>query len=187
MAIRGENVSAGIDFSWERKQRRLYVCLVLFKDPKLASKISRFLLEKIRDRHLHFRRLTSRKKKFLLNAVDNLLSTEIFHGFSREDICVLEVTRSVGSSLVRKYSWIEEKITDIISTAKQYRNYPHQVFIGSDLERGEYSFYRNLLSRLESFHIDVYVDDKRHEVRIADAIVNYARKTGKLITRKHFC
>jgi len=180
-------VSAGIDFSWEREWQRLYVCLVLFRDSRVVPRISKFLLGKIMDRHLHFRRLTRRKKRILLNAINHLLSTGAFPGFSRKDVYVLEVVRPVGSSLMRKYSWIEENITNIISIIKRYRNYPHQIFVGSDLECGEYSFYRNLASRLRRFHIDVYLDDKRDEVRIADAIVNYARKTGRLITRKHLC
>ncbi len=180
-------MSAGIDFSWEKKQRKLYVCLVLFRNPKLIPRISGYLLDKIRDKHLHFRRLTKRKKKLLLNAIDDLLTTKVFPSFTSEDIYVLEVVRPIGSGLMGKYAWIEEKLADIILAIKRYRNYPHQVYIGSDLERGEYSFHRNLLSKLVGLHIDVYVDDKREEVRIADAIVNYARKTGRLIVRKHFC
>ncbi|MEX0569458.1 MAG: hypothetical protein Q6363_009955 [Candidatus Njordarchaeota archaeon] len=177
-------MSAGIDLSWNKKRRLLFVCLVVFRDSNIAFKAYKFLADAIMERRLHYRRLTSKKKKILLSAVESAINSRI--GISKDNIFVFKIIIHRNTNILSKYSWLEKAVANIILMVRRYRNYPHQVIMGSDLERGSYSFARNLQRRLYD-KILVYVDDKSPEVCVADAIVNYARVRGVLPTKSHHC
>jgi len=179
------SLSAGIDFSWEGKGRVLYVCVVLFRSYSLARKLYFHFLQSIYERSLHFRRLTRRKKKRLLSEVKRMLGSQA-GGISPEDVFVFQLIIERKADIPRKYAWLERKTAELLLLARKYRNYPHRVIIGSDLEKGQYSFARRLEAALWGT-ISVYVDDKACEVGIADVLVNYARLTGGLAIRKHHC
>jgi len=176
-------LSAGIDFSWDRDKRSLFMCIVLFRSRNVVDSVYSYLVHSVREFKLHFRRLTRKKKRILLSAVRRLLGGAVKQ-FSRDDVFVFKAYVPKFANLMSKYSWLESKACEIIGIIRRYRNYPHQVVVGSDLERGKYSFSENLRRRLG---INVYIDDRSQEVCIADAIVNYARIEGKIPIKHHFC
>ena len=177
-------MSAGIDFSWEAKGRVLYVCVVIYKSTTVVKKLYNYLSGHIRERRLHFSRLTRKKKKKLLSEVKRLIEEATL--ISTKDIYVFKIIIKEKSKAPRKYEWLERKIGEWLLLAKKYRNYPNIVIIGSDLEKGRYSFSERL-GRMLKNRIEVYVDDKAHEVAVADVIVNYARLTKNIEAKKHLC
>jgi len=177
-------LSAGIDFSWEAKGKVLYVCVVIYKSSMVAKKLYNYLSRHIRERRLHFRRLTRKKKKRLLSEVKRVIDGATL--LSVRDILVFRLAIKEKSKAPKKYEWLERKIVEWLLLAKKYRNYPNIVIIGSDLEKGRYSFSERL-SRMLKNKIEVYVDDKAYEVAVADVIVNYARLTKNLEAKKHYC
>jgi len=179
-------LSAGIDFSWEKKGRILYACLVLFRGGYLARKVYDYIRGSIYEYTLHFRKLTRKKKKTALSVLDKVLGHEVIPGFSKRDVYAFRLVIPRGSPLISKYTWLEDNIAQLISSIRRYRNYPSQLIIGSDLERGEYSFTRRLERKI-GFPIHIYVDDKSPEVCIADLVVNYVRITRKIRVQSHFC
>ena len=178
-------MSAGMDFSWEGKGKVLYACIVLFKSHTIAKKLYFYLLQSIYERTLHFRKLTRKKKKKLLSEIKKLLDSPL-SGVSSNDIFVFQLIIERKIDIPRKYAWLERKTAELLLSVRKYRNYPHRVVIGSDLEKGQYSFARRLETTLQGT-IDVYVDDKACEVGIADILVNYARLTRNLAIKKHHC
>lgn len=177
-------MSAGIDFSWEAKGRVLYVCVVIYKSSMVAKKLYNYLSGRIRERRLHFRRLTRKKKKKLLSEVKRLIGEATL--LSTRDILVFKLVIKEKSKAPKKYEWLERKVVEWLLLAKKYRNYPNILIISSDLEKGRYSFARRL-GRILKNKIEVYVDDKAHEVAVADVIVNYARLTKNIEAKKHLC
>ena len=163
----------GLDTSFDYNERVLYVCIIIVRDGNALRMIIDTLRKALRRTRLHFRKLSRTEKTRVLRMLENILSS-----YSKDVLIrIIKLKRLKGTNRFSKYAYIE-RIISYICTRSPFSI--STVVVPSDLNTGSYRFCEAISRRLgDTF--TVYEDDSHDLIQLADFVVNWYRKTKRML------